>query len=67
MSGSTKQGKHAAKTMKQKYGKDYYRNLGRKGAASRKNPYRHFEVLKEADPNALKELSVRGGKSSQRK
>lgn len=36
---------------------------GRKGGKNRKNPHYTFKVLKEKDPERLKEIQSRGGKS----
>lgn len=46
MVGTALGGKHAAKTMKEKYGEDYYKKLGEKGGVSRINPG-GFASLKE--------------------
>jgi hypothetical protein len=54
MPGTKEGNKKTAKTLKKKYGQDYFRNLGRKGAISALSQY----------PNRLSEMGKRGGASS---
>lgn len=59
---ATKEGaKKAAKTNIERYGEDFYRNLGRKGGKNNKHP-RYFEL----HPEVAQEAGRRGGKASKR-
>lgn len=63
MSGTRSGGKKCAATNKEKYGDNFYRNIGRKGGiAPRKGP-RGFAAM---TPERLREVSAKGGHNSDR-
>lgn len=53
--------KKAAKTQKEKYGPNHHARIGTSGGRARKRGY--FGNLKDTDPEALKEISRRAGKT----
>ena len=62
MVGTKAGGQKAAATNKERHGKDFYREIGRKGG---KNGTGHvgFAVLKERNPKLFKEISARNSRS----
>lgn len=59
MAGSKLGGQKAALTNKRRYGANYYSMIGRKGGL--KGTRGGFNVMKEEDPERLREVSRRGG------
>lgn len=64
MSGTRFGGKKCAETNKKKYGKDFYRNIGRKGGISpkRQGP-RGFALM---TPEKRREAGAKGGRNGVR-
>lgn len=61
MPGTTNGGKAAAKTNMSRYGKDFYRELGRKGGL-KKGP-KGFALM---DKDVVREAGRKGGRASRR-
>ena len=62
MSGSTKGGQLAAKTNKDRYGEDFYKNIGRKGGSTYTDKAKGFA----ANPALAKEAGRIGGLKTRR-
>lgn len=62
MSGSREGGRKAAATNKEKYGKDFYANIGRKGGRKSHPETRYFTM----HPEVAKNAGAKGGRASRR-
>jgi len=67
MAGSKAGGKQAAKTNKEKYGKDFYRNIGSMGGRTTADSGQLLKVGFASNLDRAREAGRRGGLKSKRK
>lgn len=63
MAGTIQSGKNAAKTIKAKYGEDFYKRIGAQGGAAKTDKPKGFATM---DTERLKAISRKGGFVSRR-